>query len=213
MTIGELIIRTDLDGIRKALTEDPTLANREIASGDTNSELAHPLHRICDGVISGKYTDEEAESIAEVFLQHGARVDGNEVPEKKDTPLIAAASLHADRVAMLYMDHGADITHRGTHGGTALHWAAWCGRPELVSKLIEAGASVDQKCIDFKSTPLFWAIHGARENRATNHPAYIAVVRLLTAAGADRNTVNYEGTSALDLLGENDGQMKAVLAG
>ncbi len=122
--MNELINNKDFKGIKQALSNNPNLANEDIPYDDVNIAKAHPLHRICDGVFSEKYTDEEAVKIAKIFLEYGANINGNKLTEKQDTPLIAAASLHADQVAIFYIEKGANINHTGCHGGTALHWAA-----------------------------------------------------------------------------------------
>jgi uncharacterized protein len=150
-----LIETKNYAAIKQALSSNPSLANEGIPCDERNRTLAHPLHRICDAVFAKKITDDEAVEIAKIFLEFGANVDGNELVEKQDTPLVAAASLHADAVGCLYVDHGASVSHAGCHGGTALHWAAWCGRPMLVEKLIEAGSELNKICIDYKATPLF----------------------------------------------------------
>src|SRR6266487_2983734 len=106
-TIKKLIEDKDYDGIRKALAENSNLVNEGIPCDEVNTTKAHPLHRICDAVFSEKITDEEAVEIAKIFLEHGANINGYELIEKHDTPLIAAASLHADAVAILYIEHGA----------------------------------------------------------------------------------------------------------
>ena len=188
-----LIKKVDLAGIQSALTQNRTLANTEIPLEDGESALAHPLHRICDGVFSGVYSDEQGRKMAELFLAHGAKVDGNDPQLLKDTPLVAAASLHADQLALLYMEAGANLGHQGCYGGTALHWAAWCGRPELVKKLIEAGAEINLLCHQFKSTPLFWAVHGLRSAEGKNLDQYKAIVKMLLEAGADKSVQNFEG--------------------
>ena len=51
--------------------------------------------------------------MAKIFLEYGANVNGNELTEKQDTPLIAASSLHADQVAIFYIENGANINHAG----------------------------------------------------------------------------------------------------
>ena len=150
-------------GLRNAIKKNPQLVQEGLPYDEKNTRKGHPLHRICDYVFSGKLTDEEAVGIGEILLEFGANVNGYELILKKDTPLIAASSLHADGVAILYINHHADIHHQGTHGGTALHWAAWCGRDRLVRRLIEEGADVNKKCIDFLSTPLFWAVKSFRD--------------------------------------------------
>jgi uncharacterized protein len=202
-----ILLNNDLNGLEQALTAHPELSNEGIAYDEVNTTKAHPLHRICDGVFAGKYSDEEAVEIAKIFLKHGANVDGNILMVKQDTPLVAAASLHADLVAILYMTHGAGISHQGCHGGTALHWAAWCGRPVLVERLILAGAEINKRCIDFMATPLFWAIHGSHQ--ADNiMEDYMLCVKLLIQAGADKNIPNVEGKTIFDLL--QDGHVELL---
>jgi hypothetical protein len=146
----QLILNKDISGIRQALINAPALANAGIPYDEVNIATAHPLHRICDAVFTEQLTDEEAVEIARLFLAHGANVNGDELIEKKDSPLVAAASLHADKVAMLYIEKGATIDHAGCHGGTALHWAAWCGRDKLVEQLLTAGAPINNYVLILK---------------------------------------------------------------
>ena len=200
--IKDLIKSVDLAGIEALLSGNPKLANEEI-SLDDNPVKAHPLHRLCDGVFNKTYSDAQATDMAKIFLSHGARVNGNAVADGKDTPLVAAASLHADALAFLYIEHGADIHHPGCHGGTALHWAAWCGRDELVDRLISEGASINKLCIDFKSTPLLWATHGYKSAEGDNRSHRIECVRLLLEAGADRNIPNREGVFPAQFVAED----------
>ena len=210
-TIKELILTRDYAGLEKSLSENPALANEGIPYDEINTSEAHPLHRLCDGVFSGYYTDEEAVEMAKIFLANGAAVNGKSLIPNKDSPLVAAASLHADKVGMLYMDNGADIHHGGCHGGTALHWAAWCGRPQLVERLIEAGAEINRICTDFKATPLFWAVHGLKNGGNKDSKKYVEVVDLLMRAGADKAITNGHGSSVFDLLQEEDEEIRALL--
>ena len=201
----------DLAGLRKALAENPELANQGIPYDEQNLTKAHPLHRICDGVFSGVYSDSEAVEIAKIFLEFGANVDGFPSRPGQDSPLVAAASLNADQVALLYIDRGADISHAGTHGGTALHWAAWCGRDILVAKLIQKHADINKKCEDFKSTPLLWAINGYKFNGGKNIHQQIQCVRLLLQAGADKTIPNTAGKTPRQLLDDADVELIALL--
>ena len=131
-----LIEANDLDGIRKALLENPSLANAGVPLCEGDLRTAHPLHRLCDAVFAKKISDEQAVKIAEILLENGSNVNGFDFAFKQDTPLIAAASLYAEKVGVLYVDRGADIKHGGCHGGTALHWAAWCGQDKLLARLL-----------------------------------------------------------------------------
>ena len=174
--------------------------------------LAHPLHRICDAVFNKIISDQEGAKIAKIFLENGANVNGNELIEKQDSPLTAAASLHADEVAILYIDHAADIHHRGCHGGTALHWAAWCGRDKLVRRLIDAGADIHQRCIDHTATPLLWAVDGYANEGEYNRHNQIECMRMLIAEGANKHAPNIKGEKPIDLLNEQDAELRELLS-
>lgn len=205
-----LLKKTDIEGLAALLAEHPHLANEPIPLDD-NPAKAHPLHRICDGVFSGTYTDKQAAKMAKLLLTFDANVDGNSTKEQIDTPLIAAASLHADEVGILYIDHGANIQHTGCHGGTALHWAAWCGRDRLVSRLIKEKAEVNKRCVDFASTPLLWAVHGYTYGGNENRHNQIDCVRMLLGAGADKTIPNRQGILPVQFLSDEDLELKKML--
>ena len=209
--LKSLISNNDRVGLRSLLSKHPHLVNEGIPYDETNPAKAHPLHRICDGVCANLYTDDEAVEIAKIFLEFGADVNGGELIEKKDTPLIAAASLGADKVGLLYIERGANIHHAGCHGGTALHWASWCGRNILVKRLLESGAAINKLCIDFKSTPLFWAIHGYKFGQEQNRHQQVECARMLLNAGGDRSIPNFEGYKPFQLLDESDTELRELL--
>jgi len=206
-----LINNKDQIGLRNLLAEQPHLANEGIPYDEKNPTKAHPLHRVCDAVCEKKYTDDDAVALANIFLEFGADVNGGVFIEKKDTPLIAASSLTADNVALLYIDRGANIHHPGCHGGTALHWAAWCGRDVVTRRLIEEHADINKLCIDFRSTPLFWAIHGYKFGEGQNRHHQIECARMLLEAGADRSIPNFEGYKPIELLDETDKELIELL--
>ena len=202
--MNHLFETLDYDGIKMLLENNPDLANEGIAFDARNATKAHPLHRICDGVFMGKYTDAEGVKLAQLFLDHGADVNGGELIPEKDSPLVAAASLHADQVGMLYIEAGAAINHPGCHGGTALHWAAWMGLAQTVSLLIARGAQLEHKDSEYAATPLYWAVHGfGPEGYGPNGPKLprdqVGAVRALLAAGAVVNTSNHQGIFAIEL--------------
>lgn len=207
----QLINSKDYEAIRKVLAADPSLANEGIAFDDDNTTKAHPLHRISDGVFANSYTDREGVEMARIFLEYGANVNGNKLTEGQDSPLTAAASLHAEELAIFLIDNGADIHHKGFFGGTALHWAAWVGRDKLVARLISEKAAIDQTCITHKGTPLLWAVHGYKFGGDKNRYHQVDCVRLLLEAGAVRSIPNIEGTTALEFLEEVDTEMISLL--
>jgi uncharacterized protein len=202
----------DYNGLHKLLAEDSSLANAGLPYDAQNTVLAHPLHRICDGVFSGTYRDDQGVELAKIFLEHGADINGFGLEKGVDTPLTAAASLHAEEVGILYVDRGADIHHASAHGGTALHWAAWTGCDQLVDRLIKAGADIHLRCIDFSATPLFWGVHGYKFSGGRNRRHQISCVRLLLAAGAERDVSNKEGTPVGAFLDPEDIELKTIFS-
>ena len=210
--ILEILAGVDLEGLRSLLSRHPELANAGIPFGSQDASPAHPLHRICDGVHHGVYTDEQACEMAKVFITFGSDVNGFELVENKDSPLTAAASLFADVTGSYYIDQGASISHPGCHGGSALHWASWCGRDRLVRKLIDSGAPLEQRCKDFFSTPLFWAIHGYKFGGGKNQHHQIECAKLLIAAGANKDTRNAEGRHIRELPDAGEVELLALLS-
>lgn len=200
MNIRDLLFSADLSTLNSILDANPALANEEISLPD-NPATAHPLHRICDGVFRGDYSEDAGLELAKIFLDHGATV--NDPTNEKDSPLIAACSLGCDQLALLYIQHGARIDHRGTHGGTALHWASWCGRDVVVKELLTHNPDINQRCIDFKSTPLFWAIHGYRHGGKDNIHHQVGCARILLDHGADPSIPNFEGYLPEQLAGDD----------
>jgi len=53
--VKRLIESLDYKGLRRLFSENPALANMGIPFDEKNPALAHPLHRICDGVFNGAY--------------------------------------------------------------------------------------------------------------------------------------------------------------
>ncbi|HEY0740953.1 MAG TPA: ankyrin repeat domain-containing protein [Chryseosolibacter sp.] len=208
MSLREVINTGKVDELEDLLKSNPSLANQEIALSG-NPALAHPLHRVCDGVFNGNYTEATATEIAKILLKHGASVNPNKA-SGNDSPLTAACSLHCDQLALLYINEGADIDHQGCHGGTALHWASWCGRDVVVKKLVTMVRDINQRCIDFKSTPLFWALHGYRFGGARNKFNQVNCARILLQHGADPSIPNFEGYLPHQLLEPEDTELKAL---
>jgi hypothetical protein len=209
METKELLFSADLESLESALRTNPALASEPIALPD-NPAMAHPLHRVCDGVFSGAYTEDTALALARLFLQYGADVNYQQT-SGKDSPLTAACSLHCDKLALLYLEHGARIDHRGCYGGTALHWAAWCGRDVVVKKLLEMKSPVNLLCHEFKSTPLFWTIHGYKFGGKENRHNHAECARMLLEHGADPDIPNFEGYRPIDLLGDDDTELVSLL--
>ncbi len=209
-----LVENKNYEGIRQLLTNNPTLANEGITIPYDNrcTTKAHPLHRICDAVFAKKITDEEAIEIAKILLDFGANIDGDKTKENQDTPLLAAASLHAEKLGIFYIDKGADIYYAGRQdGATALHWAAFCGRDKLVERLIREKAAIDQRDTAYDSTPLVWAIQPLKTGDTFNTYHQVSCIKLLLKAGADITALNDETIQYLHLLAKDDLELKDLL--
>ncbi|HEY0653652.1 MAG TPA: ankyrin repeat domain-containing protein [Chryseosolibacter sp.] len=208
MDIMDLLASANLPQLEQVLLKNTLLANAAIPLKD-NPATAHPLHRICDGVCNGDFPEETGIEIAKIFIRHGA--DLNLIQEAgTDSPLTAACSLRCDQLALFYIDQGARIDHAGCHGGTPLHWAAWCGRDVVVKRLLPLTTDVNKLCIDFKSTPLFWALHGYQFGGKENLHHQVNCVRLLLEHGADPSIPNFEGYLPKQLIRNDDLELKEI---
>jgi ankyrin repeat protein len=210
----KFVFNKDYEKIRACLSSDPALANEGIALNDNcNSKKGHPLHRICDAVFAKKITDDEAIEIAKIFLAYGADIDGYKSLGDENTPLIAAASLHAENLGIFYVEQGADIFYVSKlHGATALHWAAFCGRDKLVSKLIEKGANLNQHDVSFDGTPVDWAVHELTSNPDSDNIHHQPLcIKLLLKAGTDINQLHENTIRYLQELSSTDEGLKSYL--
>ncbi|MBL7861862.1 MAG: hypothetical protein JNJ65_11925 [Cyclobacteriaceae bacterium] len=209
MQIRNLVFSADLKALREALQANPECANEEFSLPD-NPGLAHPLHRICDGVSGGFFPETTGLVLAKLFFEFGARLD-TQREAGQDSPLTAACSLRCDQLALEYIKQGARIDHPGVHGGTALHWAAWCGRDVVVEQLVKLQPNINQLCIDFKSTPLLWAVHGHCVGAKEKQHHQFRCAQLLLAQGADPTIPNIEGYRPAELIAKEETAWLALL--
>lgn len=135
--------------------------------------------RLAIALVAGRLDEARAILAANPSSAH----TGN--PEE-DRLLADLAGRPATAPVKLLIEAGADLAARALDGGTALHQAAWFGVPDNVRLLIAAGAPIDIAGDDHDSTPLGWAVHGARYSGGADHEPerYVEIVRMLLAAGA-----------------------------
>ncbi|WLD23690.1 ankyrin repeat domain-containing protein [Flavobacterium dauae] len=210
-TIKKLIEQKDNNGLQELLADKPSLANEGITIPYDFfcHTKAHPLHRLCDAVFAGKMTDEEAITLAETLLKNGANINGDRLG---GTPLLAAASLHAEKLGIFYIDNGADIDFTDENdNASALHWAAFCGRDKLVDRLIKSKASLDNPDKTYQCTPLAWAIHCLMSNDKGNRHNQETCIKLLLQAGADINKLSEDHNKYLHSIGETDSELNDLL--
>lgn len=74
-------------------------------------------------------------------------------------------------------------TRRRCDGATALHAAAYAGRPDVVRLLIDHGADIEARDHRFQSTPLSWAMVGSGQPPRDRPGDWVATVELLFDAG------------------------------
>ena len=191
---GRMIEVGDAQGIRGALSADRELANRTIRWYLNQPNESDPLHYVCDCVCHGALSNGKEGEIAKLLLAHGALVNGT---PGRESPLIAAASLGAERVARVLVESGADLESTALFGARALHWAAWTGASSTAQLLIERGARFEVKCSEFGATPLFWAVHGYGPHGSAEKLDQVGAARALIKAGAKIATSNKHGESAL----------------
>ena len=101
--------------------------------------------------------------------------------------LHAGANAGSEAVLRLMHALGFDLRSEGQWGGTPLHWAAWQGDVGLVKLLLSLDAPVNVRDKQFGGSPLGWAAHGSANCRRADDE-YAAIIELLLAAGADRES-------------------------
>jgi ankyrin repeat protein len=210
----KLVFDKNFGGIEQYVSQHPNVMNEGISlDGNPNSPKGHPLHRICDAVFAGKISDEDAIVIAKILLAHRANIDGYKAAGDNNTPLIAAASILAEKLGIFYIEQGADIFYADPRdGATALHWASYCGRDKLVTRLIEAGADINQRDKTYCSTPMGWALHVLANEKTGNLYHQHECVKLLVKAGADLSLLDESSTKYLHDLAENDAELKDLIS-
>jgi uncharacterized protein len=191
-----LIERGNVDGIRGALKSEPALANQTIRWFLNQQNESDPLHYVSDCVGHGSLINGKEGEIAEVLLAYDAAIDGT---ENRESPLIASASLGAEKVSKVLVEAGAALESTSIFGSRALHWAAWIGTPSTVELLVAHNANIEAGCSEFGATPLFWAVHGYGPNGPKQKKDQVGAARILIQAGASVDTANRHGVSALEL--------------
>ena len=86
--------------------------------------------------------------------------------------------------ARLMLAAGWPVNTRGSHGGTALHWACWNGNLALTREILRYKPDLEMKDLDHNGTPMGWATYGSTNGWRCQTGDYAGVVRALLDAGA-----------------------------
>jgi len=199
----------DAARVREVLAREPSLATAR--DDDGVSALMRARYRSDEGVI-------------EAVVASAPSLDVFEASSFGDL----------DRLTELLMFDPVLVTAYSADGFTALHLAAFFGRPDAVRFLLDRGADVDAPGTGWMTgTPLHSAASSRRSEavallldagadpdarqsggwtplHAAARNGDLASVEALLAAGADPAVVNAEGTSVRDLAAE--GGHEAVIA-
>lgn len=165
-----------------AMTPDPALENRD-ADGRT------PL------VIATKARDTDA---ARALILAGADVNAKD--NMQDSAFLYSGAEGLDDILVLTLDHGADVNSTNRFGGTALIPAAEKGHPSTVQLLIDAGVRIDHINNSGWTALLEAVVYG------DGSPTYQDIVSRLLAAGADRDILDAQGRTALQIA-QQSGQI------
>ncbi|MCB0626880.1 MAG: ankyrin repeat domain-containing protein, partial [Saprospiraceae bacterium] len=141
--------------------------------------------RFAVAMISGRLSEAQ-----EILARHPACArTGN--PEEDRLLADLAGRAQFEPVAFL-IEAGADLSAPGLDSGTPLHQSAWFGQPVNARLLLDAGAPLDIFDSIHGSSPIGWAVHGARYSGAAEQrqEAYLELVRMLLDAGS---SLHYPG--------------------
>jgi ankyrin repeat protein len=137
-TFQDAVKKGDLDAVRSALADDPSLLNATNEAGQGAFLLA-------------KYYRQEA--VASYLLDQGVKLNFfDECVAGQTDSVMAAIEVHPD----LLESHSGD-------GWTPLHLAAFFGASDLAEALLKKGAEIDSRSTNnMQNTPLHAAVAGKR---------------------------------------------------
>ncbi len=101
--------------------------------------------------------------------------------------LVQAAGMNVTAQVQIMAKCGFDLGGFSENGLTALHAAAWHGRPDMARLLLGFHAPVNARDKTYGSSPLAWAAHGSKNCR-NDDDAYCEIVAALLDAGADNES-------------------------
>jgi ankyrin repeat protein len=98
--------------------------------------------------------------------------------------LVDAAENNNTAAVRLMLGAGWPVDATGTHGATALHFAAWLGNLQMTRDILRCAPPLEAADADYHMTPIGWAVHGSKHSWRCQAGEYAAVVEALLDAGA-----------------------------
>jgi ankyrin repeat protein len=147
------------------------LENKAVVNTNTNKADTPLVNAAYNGFLE----------VIKLLIEAGA--DVNQQGQNGSALQAAAACGHQEMVALI-LQQGVDFTMTGSRLGTALHEAAYHGKPGIVEQLLQAGFSVNTRAGDC-DTPLQAAAAGCIDG--VNREGCLKVVKVLLDNNADVN--------------------------
>jgi hypothetical protein len=125
--------------------------------------------------------------VLERFVAEDGQLTAGATPEQVKTAFGLAAAYGREGAVTFFLDRRipVDVELRGHgEGHTALHVAAFHGRPGVVAILLQRGANVAAIDKTWGTPPLIWALTGWSRHPDRDPNRYYAVVAQLVATGA-----------------------------
>ncbi|MBI3681948.1 MAG: ankyrin repeat domain-containing protein [Acidobacteria bacterium] len=174
----DLIRADDIFGLTGMIVQDASLADAVNENG------------VCALMVA---TYQGRKEVVQLLLQSGSKVDA----------FTAAALGDTKRLARLVSENKPVLEQHSADGWTPLHLAAFFGQKDAVKLLLEAGARVDARSVNYMNNH---PLHAAAAGRSRD------LVGMLLEHGADVNATQAGGWTALHSAAQSgDVEMVKVL--
>lgn len=139
------------------------------------------------------YAASESPEMVQFLIDHGADIKAtNNSKENALFELISDEDPNTE-IAQILIDSGIDIHLVNDYHGTALHWAAFCGRKNIIELLLKNGADINQK--NKRGEPPI--VRAMSRN-------YLDIVKFLFELGADPDFQSSFSWTLLEFAVENN---------